>query len=367
MLNVVIDSSIINQDREFRGSDSRLFKELASMRLLQWRIPWVVWREIVTKGEIDSLGSLTQMRSLLKDYQRLGQSNTVLAKITKADKMFSTLESSCGRNNSSYWDGLFKKSNAIIEPMGLMDGKNVMESYFLGSSPFPNPKSRKDIPDAFIFEAIRSISRQHPIIFICHDSNLRNKCSELDNVTCCNSFKDFYEMDVVKPVLKSYETKTQSQHGIKFIAKHKTDILRQAQDDVWGDLLVQFNYDGVKSDYIPADEGILTDVLEPMHIKVLPRRTKYIEDTFHIPVFVKCRFGLEYYLSKSSIPAYKSRTLSIMEDGSGDDECLIKEIFDAEFYYNYLMKREDVDKQSITIEMDEQIYDLHVKPIFKDA
>ena len=330
MLNVVIDSSIINQDRGFRGSDSRLFKELASMRLLQWWIPWVVWREIVAKGEIDSLGSLTQMRRLLKDYQRLGQSNTVLAKITKADRMFSTLESSCGRNNSSYWDGLFKKSNAIIEPMGLTDGKNVMESYFLGSSPFPNPKSRKDIPDAFIFEAIRS-------------------------------------MDVVKPVLKSYETKTQSQHGIKFIAKHKTDILRQAQDDVWGDLLVQFNYDGVKSDYIPADEGILTDVLEPMHIKVLPRRTKYIEDTFHIPVFVKCRFGLEYYLSKSSIPAYKSRTLSIMEDGSGDDECLIKEIFDAEFYYNYLMKREDVDKQSITIEMDEQIYDLHVKPIFKDA
>ena len=368
MLNVVIDSSIINQDRGFRGSDSRLFKELASMKLLQWRIPWVVWREIVTKGEIDSLSSITQMRGLLKDYQRIGQSNTVLTKVAKADKIFSTLESACGRNNSAYWDSLLKTTNAIIEPMDSLDGKNVMESYFWGSPPFPNPKSRKDIPDAFIFESIKRISRQCPIVFICNDSNLSNECSKLANITCCNSFKDFYEMDVVKSVLKSHETKTRSQHGIQFISKHKDDILRQAHEDVWGDLLVQFNYDGVKSDYIPGDEGILTEVLEPMQIQVLPRKTKYIEDTFHIPVFVKCRFGLEYYLPKSSFAAYKSRTISIMENGwCGDDEYRIKEIYDADFYYNYLIRREDVDKQLMSLVMDEQIYDLHVKPIFKDA
>ena len=52
---IILDSSIINQDRSCEGRDMNLFLKYAALKLLVWHIPWIIYQEVVSKGSVKGL------------------------------------------------------------------------------------------------------------------------------------------------------------------------------------------------------------------------------------------------------------------------------------------------------------------------
>jgi hypothetical protein len=74
---------------------------------------------------------------------------------------------------------------AVRHSFGAVDAGDVFELYFAGAPPFGSRKSRNDLPDGFIFVAIRALadSGVGPIDVIASDRRLRRACEQLKNVT----------------------------------------------------------------------------------------------------------------------------------------------------------------------------------------
>lgn len=364
MIEVILDSSIINHDRAFLSGDFLLLKKLAELRLIQLHIPWVVLNEVITRSVNDRFDAIKQVAKQLEVLNRLGnlkKRNADLLRMTNAVKK---IEKSCIDGVNRYWEVFIKTAKVVVDGIAPADGYEVMCSYFAGKSPFSKQKSRQDIPDAFIYESVKRISEKMSAVFVCADDQLRTSCSDLHGITCCASIRKFYELHSVRAVITEYEKSIKFHDGIRFITSHKVDILRQAKEDILGDLLVQFNYDGIKSKYIPEAGGILTNVLEPIKIIVMTSKCKYVDGTFYVPISVKCRFEVEYYLHKDLYLIYKSRAIRINEEDwrEGDDYC-IKEIFDTTFHYDYQLKEEEIHEKTLKLVTDERVYDLTMKPI----
>ena len=361
MCDIILDSSIINRDRSFSGPDMKLLKRLSSLGLLQWHIPWVIYQEIITHNQTEGIKKIDKLGKHLDDLEKVGVVSTVTSKIRTIRDLISEVrtEFDC----KIYWNTIFKEANAQIDTFNTKLSYDVMCSYFNGEAPFPEPKSRKDIPDAFIYEHIKEYASHKPVFFICGDNNLSIKCNNLNNVVVFSSLKDFYQSDEYKPIESKYKNIEQYNKGLKVISVNASQIISKAREDVYGDLLVDFNQ-GIENYNILSDEheGILTGISNISKVEILFNDIKYVDNKFYIPISVIGDFVIEYFLYKADYPLYDDRKIRIIEDWN-DHYYLVNEQFNASFIFNYSIDKTDIDNDNIELHMIEKIDELILKPI----
>jgi hypothetical protein len=259
MNNLVIDSSIYRKDMSRQKSGFSLLKRLARQELVRLHIPEVVKKEVVSQIEDFHYGRFRKVESALDKAPRflLNDKETGLLDSTQAG--FSELIEKIAKRTKTEFQNWLDAVRANVHPVSPNHGERVVQSYFAGEPPFAEAKSRKDFPDAFIFESLVDLRDQHGSIhFIVADNDLREASDALENVTVHDSIKHF--VDTSPQLKKDLSNREERAFFSELRVQLEDDLLpevrREIEKSVSEGIVRELFLTDVESEYTPSGTKI---------------------------------------------------------------------------------------------------------------
>lgn len=294
---------------------------------------------------MDSQRSIDNAINEITSLNRKGIHKDDFAKIENISESLKNLrviiEDSIYRN----WESFITDSKAIQHDINIYHGKKVMNSYFHGSLPFQNLKSRKDIPDAFIYEAILSIYEEYgDVYFICADNNLRNSVGKNAGCNVYKSFQEFYSSEEYKKVEKDYQQVEKFANELVILSDNVDIIKKYAQEEFYGDLF-SGNEQVIVHENIPSDgnDGALKDIEEAKIINIRFDKIQFVNGVFYIPVEFNAIFRIEYFLFKADYDLLrKYRDISIIDHDWDDPYYLVEESFNVQVSFKCSIEQDSL-------------------------
>lgn len=243
-----------------------------------------------------------------------------------------------------HWGNFIKDTNAILHEIDDKHGELVMSSYFLGQAPFLEPKSRKDIPDAFIYQALQTISDKFgKTYFISDDENLRTSCDRITNVVGLKTFSDLFDLFDFQPINDNYKQIEHYADELIILEDNIDKLKDKADEDIFNEI---FNDTIISSPNIPDDnnEGRIMNIEDVSNIEIDKTKIQYIENYFYIPVKAEGVFTLDYFLYKSDFYIIDDRiNVHIIDNDWNDQYFLVEENFEVKFSFKYKIAKDKVE------------------------
>lgn len=161
-----------------------------------------------------------------------------------------------------------------IIPMANEHGARVTAAYFKGSPPFSSAKSRKDFPDALIFEAIADLTGTDParhLVVVTADQNFAKHLSTLPGCTCVATLEALVESDPVKQLAGGIALEAKWRQAMPAIVA----AVRDHEDDLFTSSFVNSFVNKLasltaKHPSIPSDnnDAIVSMVDDPENIEI---------------------------------------------------------------------------------------------------
>lgn len=357
-MNIVIDTSILKRDRGFLNSDILLIKKLAKLDLLKIHIPWIVYKESASQNLRESDFILGKAIKEISSLNKKGVSKEDYHELKKLIDKLDTLKVSLGKSIDEHWAVFIADSKATLHEIDNTHGKLVMSSYFIGDKPFPEPKSRKDIPDAFIYEAIKSIRKNEgEIHFICADNNLRKVVDGLDNCTGFNSYSDFYKSPRYTEIEKEYKKVEHYSDELILLRDNADKISKFAENEIYGDVFTG-NDQGIFHESFPSDdnEGVIQDMEGVTMDKTHLDSIQFVDGIFYISVDISAIFGVEYFMFKSDYyMEAEDRNISIIDNDWNKHYFLVYENFNVKLSYQCSIEQDSIKYKEFEFKTEQAI------------
>ncbi len=359
-MNVVFDTNILRQDRGFLNSDILLLKKLSKLGLLKIHFPWVVYKECTSQNFIEVDSIIGKAIKEISSLNRKGISKDEFKKLQQIAENLDSIKTTLDKSTEKHWADFIEDSMSILHEIDNEHGKKVMSSYFLGDKPFPVPKSRKDIPDAFIFESIKSIRKDvGKVHFICHDNNLRKAVMSLDNCHAFESYSKFYESSDYKEIEDRYK-KIEHFSDELILLKDNVDMISEfAISEIYGDDFAS-NEQDIVHESLPSDgnEGVLQSVDDVKVENIYIDKIQFIDSVFYIPLDISAIFEIHYFIFKADYYLVaEDRNISLIDDEWNKHYYLIEESFNVKLSYKCSITQESIkngdfefSSQSVIIE-----------------
>lgn len=195
ILHVFLDTSFLLDHTPWNIADRQL-RYLAERGRVQVHVPWIVEYELRTRlGNIASR-NLADVRMLCTWFPRhLGEPLQEKLSITR--ELLKRNIADIDRCIIEWLEIMKAKREKPTE----LDSVGAFSRYFSGEPPFKSMKQRDDLPDAFIFEAIRrfSVQQSRPIHAIIRDNNLARHLSTLPHLTVHYTLQSFLASPKLSP------------------------------------------------------------------------------------------------------------------------------------------------------------------------
>jgi hypothetical protein len=340
-MNIALDSNILRRDRKLESYDILLLKKLSKLGLITIHIPWIVYKEETSHNFIETSELIAKMSRELENFDKKGLSFKESLALKKIAKQLDLVD--LKKSVEDHWNNFFNESKAILHPFDSSYGEIVMLSYFHGEKPFPVAKSRKDIPDAFIYQSLKTILKSHsPITLVSGDNNLRKACNLLEDVNAISSFSELYGLEEYKPIEKKFKEIEHYVDELIVVEEGLSEIKREAIDRIHGDIFQDMVID---SENIPDDmhQGTVEEVPEITTLNIDKSQIKFIDDNFYIPISGTGRFTLQYFLFKSDYYLFESRNIRMIDADWNKHYFNVVEDFSFEFEFKFKLKKEDVE------------------------
>lgn len=113
--------------------------------------------------------------------------------------------------------------------------KSAFANYFNGHPPFSSAKARKDIPDAFIYEALKKcVSESGAAVYaVISDGRLREAAEQLDGVTTVNSIEALLKVEEIVMLRKQLHLaekwKAWLEKNSELLKKYSEDLLDEVK------------------------------------------------------------------------------------------------------------------------------------------
>lgn len=354
-MNLVIDTNIIRKDRSFQRSEMLLLKKLATLNLVKLHIPWIVMQESITQNESDITDELNKAEKAIKSIKNKGLSSTDYDKIEEIETLIQSLKDEVKLSVKLSWDEFLELTNAKVHEIEDAHGKLVMNSYFEGNPPYSSLKNRLDIPDAFIFMSMKSISNKFfPINFISEDNNLKEHAKKLSNCNTYNTLTDFFESENFKMTKKQYEDIEHYSDDLIILKNNSERIKEKIINHIKGDIFTGDDQLVSKFDILlPENEGTIEDINDVSIIDLNLSKVRYINNIFYIPVEALGTFTIEYFIIKSEYNwNYPNKKISILDGNWNDHVMLMLGNFKLQMNLVFKMRKEDISSNNFTMEFE---------------
>ena len=154
MINVVLDSSIFRKSPRLDSREFAVLSEMMEAGHVTLHVPYVVEREIIStlkKDQNERLsGAISNITKALH-YEPRGEKSEELE--LTLENLTANLEALVSERVAA-WRLWMDQHGVVRHAITLEQSNNALEAYFNGDPPLKQPKSRKDLPDSFIFPTI---------------------------------------------------------------------------------------------------------------------------------------------------------------------------------------------------------------------
>lgn len=189
MLNVVLDTNILHQAQSFNSTEMKKLISLSQKQVIQLYIPEVVLKELKSQKEDEIRKLISSQEKTISELKKLSASRNDYSTLVNIEESFSNIKKSLIQSFDKHLSDFKDQTNFIIIKNSEPDIGDMLDLYFSGKGPFRSVKSRQDIPDCFIYLAIKTISKPH---VICCDNTLK-AALEKDKIPVYSSVSDFIE------------------------------------------------------------------------------------------------------------------------------------------------------------------------------
>lgn len=359
-MNIVIDTSILRKDRGFLNSDILLIKQLAKLDLLKIHIPWIVYKESTSQNQLEVDNGIAKAINEISSLNKKGVDVNEHEKLIEISKELEKIRSNIDESIEKHWEKFIIDSKAILHEINEEHGKKVMTSYFIGSKPFPTPKSRKDIPDAFIYEAILTINEKYgEVNFICHDNNLRESIAKNDNCKVFQSYADFFDSDNYKLIDTEYKKVEHFADELIILKENINEVEKYAKEELYRDLFAG-EEQVIAHDNLPSDgnEGALQAIDDDKIEAIQTDKIQFVDGVFYIPVEMTARFRIEYFLFKADYYLHEDyRDITIIDHDWNKHYYLAEEWFKVRLSFKCTIEQESIKNGEFEFEYEPAIID----------
>jgi rRNA-processing protein FCF1 len=294
MVNLVIDSTHFKLDRALNKIELAKIKALGKRELIKLHIPWFVYRECTSTFFHEIQTRLNSIKTTIRTLNRQGIDNDIQSDIMKVSELLEELSKKIKPSITSNWKGFIEESKSKLYEFDNDMSATVFENYFDGSSPFKSLKNRKDIPDAFIYETIKSLGQVDKTYVITNDNNLFEECEKLLNTRAFKTWENFFSDAEIIEIEKAMDEE---------LDKLKIDLITDNLD-LFEDSVLE--WDKTRGDLTIEDPVLRSDnndaevlALDNLKTKIIEKDIQIIDDDVFVPIEVFADASIYYFVFNS--------------------------------------------------------------------
>ncbi|MBE9572304.1 MAG: DUF4935 domain-containing protein [Proteobacteria bacterium] len=290
MIDLVIDTNIYRKAPRLDSMEFAGLAYLAQKGFLDIHVPYVIEQEFSSHLEIEQRKRLSEVVNRLSralNFEGKGDATNWLVGVTS--QIASKVDEIVLERSHAFRSWL-EENGATFHPLTLTQSEKAWEAYFKGALPLKEPKSRKDIPDAFIFQSIVDLKDEHDksLCVVVEDGDLNEACASR-KIPTFKSLADF---------MKSRQARTYLSFGLiedneDKIFNHIKESVVAAADSIYEKiehLLLSDDYRTLQGDNIPGEnhEIYLSLIDKPYGLDI-----ESVEHYYHGTFDVRCTSTVE--------------------------------------------------------------------------
>jgi PIN domain len=204
LIHVLIDTSIYSQHKQLTSAAFRTLKTLCRENQVRLYVPLVVKGERITQTISEAEEYLDTAASALNKVSKLALHPDERGTVKEVRESILRLKGTLAKSAERFFDDFVIETNAQVELIASDHAGRVFEDYFSGGPPFKRRKNRDDIPDAFIFQAIRDLStRVGSLYAVTNDTRLGETAGQITGVMVFRTINEFIQHEPIQRLLKA--------------------------------------------------------------------------------------------------------------------------------------------------------------------
>lgn len=205
MINIVADSTVYRADPRREKAAFKALARLASGGLVTLHIPEIVRREFLSQEEELHEKNVKAILGAVHGLGRRPLDAAVAAEVKKIGDDTSGLVANLKTAAAKEFTDWVRSISAAEHPLDSSHGGKMLESYFGGTAPFKQKKNRNDIPDAFVWQSIQDLAREHkPLYVVSGDGGLRQPFEGSRDFVVFASLEDLIASAPIQALLKQH-------------------------------------------------------------------------------------------------------------------------------------------------------------------
>jgi len=302
MINLAIDTNIFRKNPQRDKTEFKALKKLISNGKVKLFMPYIIEKEFITQQIADCKKITNDLKKNLKSLESRNYTDKdYISKLLEEAKALE--ENTCDliQEELDAWCIEFKVEK---RPLNKEHLEIVIQNYFDGSDPFKNQKSRKDIPDAFIFQELKDILDENDnLTFIVHDDFFRESCKKI-SIESYQSLEEFIKSSQIQYLLKEHEITREKFTELKEFLLQSSGYLESLLLDTY---IKELEHQTITSYSIPSDDNSaeIVGLYSPENIKFDCMNTTYYgNNTIAIPVKFDIDVNASFAIFKSDYYSY---------------------------------------------------------------
>lgn len=300
--NVLIDTNIYRKCPARNDLPFKALERLCKAGVVTLYLPYVVEREVQTQQievyKKELAGAIGGIDGLLKKVLSPAHKTKALAIKDELCAVQQPILAEVEADLPIWVESIGGKRLPLTE----QDAQSAMEAYFLGTPPLTQPKDRKDIPDAFIFQNIRQLATKDvPLSVIAEDGKVFNASEALDGVKAYKSLAAFIELPEIQDEILELDV-IANVPALRVAFKSQEDESGEVSYLLDKDIGKMLYGRTVYSRSIPDDnnEGMITSYGEPTELSLDYDDLHYFGNgEFGLPFEFDMTVSITYYIFKS--------------------------------------------------------------------
>lgn len=229
---LLLDTNVYFKDADRAHLPFVALARLCKAEVVQLFVPHVVLREVQSQQSqkakqltIALLGSSLGLRS------GKGALSEISAELHAIEELVTSKRDAILHAAESAFAGWIDENHVIVVKLDVDQAQAALEAYFTGAPPVKSVKNRADIPDAFIFEAVKSLGGG-PIWVVTDDKALREACASLAQVAVFADLETVIKREEIQAELQSLEAATAEAVGAKQSSEQGGEEQQEAAVDL---------------------------------------------------------------------------------------------------------------------------------------
>jgi hypothetical protein len=273
-LTIFLDTSALPRNPTALPAEFRALVEMADEGIVSVHLSTIAQKEWISQRQKEftdkTKAAQTAVNNLIRD--KWSPSLEIHGQLTEIVRWLSEHANQVADQASEEAAAVLNQLRPAIVPIGDTHAESVFQNYFEGGLPFASTKSRKDLPDAFILEALQGIAvpADELVHAVIHDGRLRDAADKLPQVRTYESLKALF----IFPEIVAAQNTLQRATAWRSWWEHNQADLSTLQDELESEIqrvvVDALAYKAVEHPQIPDDnhEGMIAGINEAENIEI---------------------------------------------------------------------------------------------------